>query len=120
MLRRPPTSTRTDTLFPSPTLFRSAMFGLRDRGHGSPFGQLVGSLVSARTRDETTVEICLRLFAVAHTPDQLAALDEATLADLLHGATFPEPKARDLRRSDESRVGKQWVRECSSRVAQYH
>src|SRR3546814_16852880 len=74
------------------------MFELRDRGHGSPFAQLIGSLISARTRDETTVEICLRLFAVAHTPDQLAALDEATLADLLHGATFPQPPARALRR----------------------
>src|SRR3546814_18667421 len=27
MLRRPPRSTRTDTLFPSPTLFRSRMIG---------------------------------------------------------------------------------------------
>src|SRR3546814_6797408 len=32
MLRRPPRSTRTDTLFPSTTLFRSD----RDRGHAVP------------------------------------------------------------------------------------
>src|SRR4051812_13018688 len=41
---------------------KAAMFDLRDRGYGSPFEQLVGSLISARTRDETTVEVCLRLF----------------------------------------------------------
>jgi endonuclease-3 len=75
---------------------KAAMFELRDRGYGSPFEQLVGSLISARTRDETTVVVCERLFAVARTPEQLAALDARRIAALLHGATFPEPKARDL------------------------
>ncbi|HET8728517.1 MAG TPA: endonuclease III [Alphaproteobacteria bacterium] len=77
---------------------KAAMFELRDRGHDSPFEVLVGSLISARTRDETTVPVCLRLFAIARTPAALAALDEAEIVRLLHGATFPEPKARDLRR----------------------
>jgi endonuclease-3 len=75
---------------------KAAMFDLRDRGYGSPFEQLVGALISARTRDETTLAVCLRLFAEARTPEQLAAMDEAELARLLRGATFPEPKARDL------------------------
>ena len=76
---------------------KAAMFDLRDRGFSTPFEQLVGTLISARTRDETTMEVCLRLFAVARTPEAMAALDEARLVGLLHGATFPEPKARDLR-----------------------
>jgi endonuclease III len=76
---------------------KAAMFELRDRGHGTPFEQLVGSLISARTRDETTVVVCERLFKVARTPQQLAKLDEKRLIELLHGATFPEPKARDLK-----------------------
>ncbi|MGG5812258.1 endonuclease III domain-containing protein [Falsiroseomonas sp. CW058] len=75
----------------------AAMFDLRDRGHGSPFEQLVAALVSARTRDETTIPVCLRLFARARTPAAMAALDEAEIARLLDGATFPEPKARDIR-----------------------
>src|SRR3954452_19338661 len=75
---------------------KAAMFDLRDRGYSSPFEQLVGSLISARTRDETTMDVCLRLFAEARTPRAIAALDEATLAGLLRGASFPEPKARDL------------------------
>ena len=76
---------------------KAAMFDLRDRGYDSPFEQLVGSLISARTRDETTIVVCLRLFAVARTPTALAALDEVTLIDLLDGASFPKPKARDLK-----------------------
>ncbi|MBX6313607.1 MAG: endonuclease III [Isosphaeraceae bacterium] len=76
---------------------KAAMFDLRDRGYGSPFEQLVGALISARTRDETTLAVCLRLFARARTPEQLAALDERELIELLKPATFPEPKARDLK-----------------------
>ena len=76
---------------------KAAMFDLRDRGFGSPFEQLVGALISARTRDETTLAVCLRLFAEARTPEALAALDEAELIGLIKPATFPEPKARDLR-----------------------
>jgi endonuclease III len=89
---------------------KAAMFDLRDRGYGSPFEQLVGSLVSARTRDETTVAVCLRVFAAARTPQDFVELDEARLIELLHGATFPEPKARDLkeiaRRLVEERGGR--------------
>jgi endonuclease-3 len=76
---------------------KAAMFDLRDRGFGSPFEQLVGTLISARTRDETTLAVSLRLFAVARTPEAMAALDEAELIPLLKPATFPEPKARDIR-----------------------
>jgi endonuclease-3 len=76
---------------------KAAMFDLRDRGYGTPFEQLAGSLISARTRDETTVEVCLRLFAEARTPEDFVALPEERLVALLMGATFPEPKARDLK-----------------------
>src|SRR5437588_11353059 len=62
---------------------KAAMFALRDEGHGTPFEQLVGSLISARTRDETTLPVCLRLFARARTPAAMAALDEAELMPLL-------------------------------------
>src|SRR3546814_14707413 len=44
MIRRPPRSTRTDTLFPDPTLFRSA---LRDQ-HGQDYRW--ASVVPLRTR----------------------------------------------------------------------
>jgi endonuclease-3 len=76
---------------------KAAMFDLRDRGHGSPFEQLVGALITARTRDETTLPVCLRLFEVANTPEAMAGLPPAELVGLLHGVTFAEAKARDLR-----------------------
>ncbi|NOG72800.1 endonuclease III [Roseicella sp. DB1501] len=75
---------------------KAAMFELRDRGHGTPFEQLVAALISARTRDETTTPVCLRLFARARTPEAMAAVPEPELVELLAGATFPEPKARDI------------------------
>ena len=75
---------------------KAAMFQLRDEGYHTPYEQLVASLVSARTLDETTIPVCRRLFARARTPAAMVALGEAELVALLRGATFPEPKARDI------------------------
>lgn len=75
---------------------KAAVFDLRDRGFGSPFQVLVASLISARTRDETTLAVALRLFAEAPTPADVLALGEARLIELIRPATFPEPKARDV------------------------
>lgn len=75
---------------------KAAMFDLRDRGFGTPFEQLVGALISARTRDETTLAVCLRLFDRARTPEAIGRLSADELAALIRPATFPEPKARDL------------------------
>ena len=78
-------------------LTKAAMFDLRDRGFDTPYEQLVGSLISARTRDETTLAVCLRLFAVARTPARMAALDELSITELIREATFADVKARDIR-----------------------
>lgn len=75
---------------------KAAMFDLRDRGFGTPFEQLVGALISARTRDETTLAVCLRLFDRARTPEAMGRLPADELASLIRPATFPEPKARDI------------------------
>lgn len=76
---------------------KAAMFDLREQGYDSPFEQLVGALISVRTRDETTLVACLRLFAEARTPEQLLALADARLVELLQGVGFREVKARDLK-----------------------
>src|SRR3546814_9643835 len=39
MIRRPPRSTRTDTLFPYTTLFRSSAWTRRDSGNGAGVGR---------------------------------------------------------------------------------
>ena len=75
---------------------KAAMFDLRDRGHGSPYEQLVSSLISARTLEHTTMAASLRLFAVARTPAAVVALGYDGLLPLIRDATFPEAKARDI------------------------
>jgi endonuclease-3 len=75
---------------------KAAVFDLRDRGFGSPFQVLVASLISARTRDEATLAVSLRLFAEAPTPADVLALGGDRLSELIRPATFPEPKARDI------------------------
>src|SRR3546814_2345694 len=45
MIRRPPRSTRTDTLFPYTTLFRSC-----GRAHGAPYGRTTASLAQSALR----------------------------------------------------------------------
>src|SRR5437899_1633514 len=62
------------------------------------------STVAARTRDETTIAVCLRLFAEARTPQEVIDLGVARLTELLRGASFPEPKARDILRLSEQIV----------------
>jgi endonuclease-3 len=86
---------------------KAAMFDLRDRGYSTPFEQLVGALISARTRDETTIKVCLRLFEAARTPEQMAALSESQLTRLLAGSTFAEVKARDIRDLSR-RIAEEW------------
>lgn len=85
---------------------KAAMFDLRDQGYSSPFEQLVGSLISARTRDETTLTVCQRLFARAKTAAAMAELSTSEIAELLHGASFPEPKARDIHELSRQIVNK--------------
>ena len=75
---------------------KAAMFDLRDRGHGAPYEQLVSSLISARTLEHTTMAASLRLFAVARTPAEVAALGYDGLLPLIHDATFPEAKTHDI------------------------
>ena len=76
----------------------AAMFALREAGYSSIFEQLVACMLSIRTRDEVSLPVAQRLFALARTPQQLLDLDEATLLDAIHGTSFPGQKAPQLRR----------------------
>src|SRR3546814_16381555 len=97
MIRRPPRSTRTDTLFPYTTLFRSYQYivrprGVRDTGLSFPKGRIAERRL---------------IFA-----DALAGQDTALAAHL---------RARIRSgRSEERRVGKECVSTCRSRWSPYH
>jgi len=63
----------------------------------SPFRLLVSCVISLRTKDEVTRLAGERLFRVAATPEALAALDEAIIAEEIYPAGFYRTKARQLR-----------------------
>jgi endonuclease-3 len=76
---------------------KAAMFQLAEEGYGSVFHQLVGCIVSIRTRDEVTVPICRRLFAAAPGLEAVASLSEQELDRLISSSTFHTEKARRIR-----------------------
>jgi endonuclease-3 len=53
-------------------------------------------MISIRTRDETTLPVARRLFARAHTPEQVAALSRDELDRLIGASTFHEAKAGQM------------------------
>lgn len=77
---------------------KAMLFELYDRGHKTPFRQLVACLISIRTRDEVSQEVALRLFEVADSPAAIAALPRARLAKLLKPSTYYEQKAERILR----------------------
>src|SRR3546814_19775741 len=119
MIRRPPRSTRTDTLFPYTTLFRSTAAAERR----DPVSRRQ-SLKAGDHRDLPLIE----------TSDQILRLDtlDARLAvhlvgmdrDLptqpgagLHAPGLPRQRHKS---SDERRVGNACVSTCRSRWSPYH
>jgi len=75
----------------------AVLFRLSDEGFGSVFEIAAACIVSVRTLEEDTLAVSQRLFAVARTPEAVARLTEGELLRLLEGATFPEPKVRQIR-----------------------
>ena len=63
-----------------------------------PFLILVGTILSARTKDACTAEACKRLFARATTPEELAAIPTAELERLIYPVGFYRSKARMLKK----------------------
>lgn len=64
----------------------------------NPFQTLVAVMLSAQTRDETTVKVALDLFRKYPTPDKIANLDEDKLASLLKPVSFYSTKAKQLKK----------------------
>ncbi len=75
---------------------RAALFELAAEGYRSPFEQLVACLISIRTRDEVTLPVARRLFAVARTPAEMVELSPARIDALLHASTFHDAKAKQI------------------------
>jgi endonuclease-3 len=72
------------------------MFALAEEGHRTLFEQLVACILSIRTRDEVSLLAARRLFAAAGGPEEIAALDAATLDALIGDTTFHAAKAPQI------------------------
>jgi endonuclease-3 len=75
---------------------RAALFALYDEGYISVFEQVVACILSVRTRDEVTLAVARRLFAVARTPEAVSNLDPETLEALIRDSVFHEVKTRNI------------------------
>lgn len=64
---------------------------------GSPFKVLVATLLSARTRDETTTVVVCRLFATIQTPADLRRHSISEIEALIFPVGFYHTKARHLK-----------------------
>ncbi|MFC1845210.1 exodeoxyribonuclease III, partial [Thermodesulfobacteriota bacterium] len=64
---------------------------------GDPFKILVATILSARTKDETTAKASSRLFKRVSDLDSLTNLDETTIAKLIYPVGFYKNKAKYLK-----------------------
>src|SRR3546814_15051611 len=119
MIRRPPRSRRTDTLFPYTTLFRSLANGRHGNGRQDAGVQpflLARALQRKRVDDgrQHAHVVGRRPFDALRRPAD-AAEDVAGADD----ETDLRAERMDLR-SEERRVGKEGVSTCRSRWSPYH
>jgi endonuclease-3 len=68
---------------------------IANRG-ATPFEVLVSTILSLRTKDEVTAQAAARLFEQARTPEQILALGEKKVADLIYPVGFYPTKAKRL------------------------
>lgn len=69
----------------------------QENRYGDPFRVLVGVLLSARTKDETTGPAVSRLFTVAPTPERIARLSQERIEKLIFPVGFYRTKATHLK-----------------------
>src|SRR3546814_16310660 len=107
MIRRPPRSTRTDTLFPYTTLFRST---------------LEQRCLCRRLRQFIAIEIAARVqLAVVERLIRFARRCQCPLCStsLLQPHPGDDDVPEHVERSEERRVGKECVSTCRSRWSTY-
>lgn len=63
-----------------------------------PFKVLISTVISLRTKDETTREAASRLFRLAGTPKQMLELSEEVISQTIYPAGFYRTKARNIHR----------------------
>ncbi len=72
------------------------VFAAEDATKETSFSILAFTMLSARTKDETTMKVAGRLFSAAKTPKAVIALGRKRLEKLLYGVGFYRVKAKHL------------------------
>src|SRR3546814_11055512 len=111
MIRRPPRSTRTDTLFPYTTLFRSYA-GAIDLGYKLPTSMSI-SLHGGYAYTSTKRDASRREF-------RFVPADELPIPVTQQRPDYLLSDFNIYTRSDERRVGKECVSTCRSRWSPYN
>jgi endonuclease III len=75
------------------------MYGIRrvyltSHPTGTPFKNLVGTIISQRNRDEVTEVVSKKLFRVADSPREMATLGKVGIANTIKSANFYKTKAK--------------------------
>lgn len=84
----------------------TALRGLQMEEQDDPFKILIGTILSARTRDENTTKVVKKLFAKFKTPDEIASADIDEIKNLIHSIGFYNVKAERIKQVSQIIVSK--------------
>lgn len=82
----------------------TALRGLQKEETGDPFKILIGTVLSARTRDENTTKVVRRLFERFHNAQELASADIDEIRRIIHSIGFYNVKGERIKKVAESIV----------------
>jgi endonuclease-3 len=75
----------------------TALRGLQLEETGDPFKVLIGTILSARTRDENTTKVVRRFFERFHSPNEVASADIDEIKEIIHSIGFYNVKAERIK-----------------------
>jgi endonuclease III len=84
----------------------TALRGLQMEEQDDPFKILIGTILSARTRDENTTKVVKKLFARFKTPDDIASADIDEIKNLIRSIGFYNVKAERIKQVSQIIVSK--------------
>ena len=84
----------------------TALRGLQMEETGDPFKILIGTILSARTRDENTTRVVRKFFERFKGPQDVASADLAEIKKIIHSIGFYNVKAERIKRVSQMLVEK--------------
>jgi endonuclease III len=84
----------------------TALRGLQMEEQDDPYKILIGTILSARTRDENTTKVVKKLFTRFKTPDDIASADIDEIKKLIRSIGFYNVKAERIKQVSQIIVNK--------------